>query len=67
MEFKKHLTFAAYHHYILSQLNTILGPQSCSHKVVKMFKVATFFLLISFLALTNGQVNKCLLGSFVKS
>merc|ERR1711862_457196 len=33
----------------------LLGPQSCSHKVVKMFKVATFFLLISFLALTNGQ------------
>merc|ERR1712227_977947 len=31
------------------------GPQSCSHKVVKMFKVATFILLISFLALTNGQ------------
>ena len=25
MEFKKHLTFAAYHHYILSQLNTTIG------------------------------------------
>ena len=32
-----------------------------------MFKVATFFLFISFLALTNGQVNKCILGSFFKS
>ena len=25
MEFKKHLTFAAYHHYIVSQLNITIG------------------------------------------